>query len=136
MLISEILRSLPNNLEWMVLFNLPAVRPIAGDEVTRAMYFLPENTELEQYSHVVLSSECRYLAPHDDSLLVDGITTETIVAPEPDNSLANRYNKQLELFDIDSADCLGLGKQAPYAPVLLHLKLENGCGKAQAIFDC
>ncbi|MEO1374753.1 MAG: hypothetical protein AAFW70_10615 [Cyanobacteria bacterium J06635_10] len=136
MLISEILRSLPANLEWMVLFNLPAVRPIAGDEVTRAMYFLPENTELEQYSHVVLSSEGRYLAPHDDSLLVDGITTETIVAPEPDNSLANRYNKQLELFDIDSADCLGLGKQAPYAPVLLHLKLENGCGKAQAIFDC
>lgn len=136
MLISKILQLLPANLEWMVLFNLPAVRPIAGDEVTRAMYFLPENTALEQYSHVVLSSQGRYLAPNDGSLLVDGVTTETIVASEPDNSLANRYNKQLELFDVDSADCLGLGEQAPYAPVLLHLKLENGCGKAQAIFDC
>lgn len=136
MLISKILQSLPANLEWMVLFNLPAVRPMAGDEVTKAMYFLPENTVLEQYSHVVLSSQGRYLAPNDSSLLVDGVTTETIVVSEPDNSLANRYNKQLELFDVDSADCLGLGEQAPYAPVLLHLKLENGRGKAQAIFDC
>ena len=135
MLISEILRSLPTNLEWMVLFNLPAVRGIAGDEVTKAMYFLPENTTLEQYSHVVLSSLGRYLATRDHSLLVDAITGESIVAPEADNCLANRYNKQLELFDVDDADCLGLGEQTPYAPVLLHLKIDNGCGKAQAVFD-
>ena len=136
MLVSKILQFLPADLEWMVLFNLPAVRPIAGDEVTKSMYFLPENTALDKYSHVILSSQGRYLASHDDSLLVDAISGENIIAPEPGKSLANSYYEKLELFDVDSADCLGLAEQAPYPPVLLHLKLENGCGKAQAVFDC
>lgn len=132
MLISQILRSLPQDLEWMVLFNLLAIRQIAGDAVTKAMYFLPEDTDLEQYSHVVLSSQGRYLATHDDNLL-DAVTLSPLVTP-PTN-LTSRFQSQLELFDVDSADCLGLGEQAPYAPVLLHLKLDNGFGKAQAVFE-
>ena len=132
MLISQILRSLPQDLEWMVLFNLRAVSEIAGDIVTKAMYFLPENTVLTEYSHVVLSSQGRYLATHDDSLL-DAVSLNPLVTPKA--NLADRFQSQLELFDVDSADCLGLGEQAPYTPVLLHLKLENSCGKAQAIFE-
>ena len=135
MLVSNILRSLPSNLEWMVLFNLPAVCQIAGEEVTKAMYFLPENTELEQYSHVVLSSQGRYLASVNDFLLIDAISGNSLVTPEANNSLACRFSQQLDLFDVDSADCLGLGEQSPYPPVLLHLTLENGWGKATAVFD-
>ena len=133
MLISKILRSLAEDMEWMVLFNLPAVREIAGDIVTKAMYFLPEDTVLDSYSHVVLSSQGRYLATNDGDNLLDAVTLDSI--PTPKTNLADRFQTQLELFDVDSAHCLGLGEQAPYAPVLLHLRLENGCGKAQAIFE-
>ena len=132
MLISKILRSLAEDMEWMVLFNLPAVREIAGDIVTKAMYFLPEDTALDSYSHVVLSSQGRYLATNDYRLL-DAVTLDSIATPQA--NLATRFQTQLELFDVDTADCLGLGEQTPYAPVLLHLRLENGCGKAQAIFE-
>ncbi|MEL6928504.1 MAG: hypothetical protein AAFO95_07710 [Cyanobacteria bacterium J06600_6] len=139
MLISQILRSRPQDLEWMVLFNLSEVSKIAGDIVTKAMYFLPEDTVLTAYSHVVLSSQGRYLATNDDRAngLLDAVTLNPLVSPAitPEANLASRFQSQLELFDVDSADCLGLGEQAPYAPVLLHLKLEDGCGKAQAIFE-
>jgi hypothetical protein len=50
MLVSEILSFLPASLEWMVLFNLPAVRPLTNDTTVRQMFFLPENTELDFYS--------------------------------------------------------------------------------------
>ena len=133
MLISKILRSLPANLEWMVLFNLDAVRPIAGDDTVRAMYFLPAAVDLDPYSHVVLSSQGRYLASKQGDRLSEGVTGEDLTTPTED--LATRFASKLDLFDVDRADCLGLGELAPYEPVLLHLELAEGIGKARAIFE-
>ncbi len=80
-----------------------------------------------------MSSQGRYLATNDDDNLLDAVTLDSIVTPQA--NLADRFESQLKLFDVDNAHCLGLGEQAPYAPVLLHLRLEDGCGKAQAIFE-
>jgi hypothetical protein len=39
------------------------------------------------------------------------------------SSLAERFCQQLSLFPVDEADCLGLGEQSPFAPVLWILTL-------------
>jgi hypothetical protein len=60
---TEILRTLPASLEWMVFFRLSAIRSLATDAQMKAMFFLPEELELESFSHVILSSRGRCLAP-------------------------------------------------------------------------
>ena len=74
MRVSEILDALPDTLEWMVLFNLSAVRKLANDTTTRAMYHLPSEIELEPYSHVVLTSYGRSLATHHGSELIEPLS--------------------------------------------------------------
>ncbi|GAX37843.1 hypothetical protein [Nodularia sp. NIES-3585] len=135
MLVSEILQGLPNFLEWMVLFNLREIRQLTDDAIARAMYHLPEDMELEPYSHVVLTSHGRFLAAQNKSWLSEptsgkGWSPKMIKSP-----LADRFSSQLALFEVDEADCLGLGEQSPFAPVLLHIKINpEGYGDAQAIF--
>ena len=41
MLASEIVRTLPGSLEWMVLFDMSTLRRLVADEAVKAMYFLP-----------------------------------------------------------------------------------------------
>jgi hypothetical protein len=135
MLVSEILHTLPAPLEWMVLFNLSAIRQLATEEIVRAMYHLPMDTDLNAYSHVVLSSAGRFLASADRSQLIEAVSGESYTRAEVDESLFDRFAQQLALFPVDEADCLGLGKLDDYAPVLLHIKIQAGIGHAQAIFD-
>ncbi|MFQ3612472.1 MAG: hypothetical protein SNJ68_02005 [Cyanobacteriota bacterium] len=135
MQISQILRQLPAHLEWMVLFNLAAVRRLATDDVVRAMYFLPEDLDLDPFSHVILSSEGRFLAPQATGPLLEAETgSPTPLSGQP-LSLGEHFAERLAWVPVDEADCLGLGEQPPYAPVLLHLQLTHGVGQAQAIFD-
>ena len=54
MLVSEILRTLPTSLEWMVLFNLSAIRELADSATIRAMYHLGEEIDLKPYSHWIV----------------------------------------------------------------------------------
>ena len=56
MLASQIIRSLPESLDWMVLFDLSTLRRLATDETVRGMFFLPQSTDLDLHSHVVLTS--------------------------------------------------------------------------------
>ena len=49
--------------------------------------------------------------------------------------MLDRFAQQLALFPVDEADCLGLGKLDAYAPVLVHIKIHAGIGRAQAVFD-
>jgi hypothetical protein len=135
MLISEILNTLPAPLEWMVLFNLPSIRTLADETTTRAMYHLPAKLNLDDYSHVVLCDEGRFLAFRDRPQLVEPISGKNWSSEQIETSLYSRFASRLALFAIDEADCLGLGETAPFSPVILHLKIESGCGKAQAIFD-
>jgi hypothetical protein len=56
-LASQIIRSLPESLDWMVLFDLSTLRRMATDETVRRMFFLPQSTDLDPYGHVVLTSQ-------------------------------------------------------------------------------
>ena len=137
MLISEILSVLPASLEWMVLFNFSAIRPLTNDATVKQMFFLPENTNLNLYSHVVLTSNRQYLASNTDKNLKDPYA-EQKNQELVDNyafSLSQRFSNRLSLFPVDEADCLGMGETLPFSPVLLHLKIESGYGKAKAVFE-
>ncbi|GCL37974.1 hypothetical protein SR1949_30870 [Sphaerospermopsis reniformis] len=135
MLVSEILQGLPNFLEWMVLFNLGAIRQLTDDAIAREMYHLPEDIDLAPYSHVVLTSHGRFLAAENKSWLSEPTSGQGWSPKMIKSSLAQRFSEQLSLFAVDEADCLGLGEQSPFAPVLLHIKINpEGHGEAQAIF--
>jgi hypothetical protein len=135
MLVSEILQGLPNFLEWMVLFNLGAIRQLTDDAIAREMYHLPEDIDLTPYSHVVLTSHGRFLAAENKSWLSEPTSGQGWSTKMIKSSLAERFSEQLSLFAVDEADCLGLGEQSPFAPVLLHIKINpEGYGEAQAIF--
>lgn len=134
MLVSQILEFLPDSLDWMVLFNLSAINQLTNDETIRAMYHLPSETNLQPHSHIVLTSQGRFLASQDELKLVEAVSGEEL-KEYISNSLAKRFSSRLALVSVDEADCLGLAEQAPFSPVLLHLKMEDGYGKAQAIFE-
>lgn len=135
MLVSEILHTLPAPLEWMVLFNLSAIRELADDATTRGMYHLPEAVDLERYSHVVLTSHGRFLALHSESKLIEPVSGKGWDREQIKASLHERFSSRLALFPVDEADCLGLGEKSPFSPVLLHIKIKEGYGEAKAIFD-
>lgn len=135
MLVSEILRALPASLEWMVLFNLRAIRDLADEGTTREMYHLPKGIDLEPYSHVVLTNHGRFLAVQNQLKLIEPVSGKSWSSEEIKTSLAERFSPQLELFKPDEADCLGLGEKSPFSPVLLHIKIQSGYGEAQAIFE-
>ncbi len=135
MLVSEILTKLTASLEWMVLFNLKTIRQITNDSTIRAMYHLPATLDLAGYSHVVLSSEGRFLASETESKLIEPLSGQSWTKQQHELSLAQRFEARLALFDEDEADCLGLGEMSPFPPVLLHLKIQSGVGQAQAIFE-
>jgi hypothetical protein len=140
MRVSDILQNLPAALEWMVLFNLSTIRRLANDDpVVRAMFFLPPDTALDPYSHVILSSDGHLLTPYagvELMLVKDAALTPYASLPTPRfASLSTRFAAQLQLFPIDEADCLGLGEQSPFPPVLLFLQAKDGWGEAKALFD-
>ncbi|MBE7385622.1 MAG: hypothetical protein F6J95_030015 [Leptolyngbya sp. SIO1E4] len=135
MLISEILKSLPATLEWMVLFDLHTMSQIAEPAIVRAMYHLPLELDIAPYSHVVLTSIGRFLAEEQGTAVVMADSGQRLPKPQADACLAQRFAEQLALFPIDVADCVGLGETEPYNPVLLHIVVKDGVGQAQAIFD-
>ena len=71
MLASEIIRSLPDSLDWMVLFDLSTLRKLVADATIRGMFFLPKNTNLDRHSHVVLTDQGTLAAAQDGSRLTD-----------------------------------------------------------------
>lgn len=135
MKISNILDLLPQSLEWMVLFNLEKVRLIAGDEVTRAMFYLPETIDLNPFSHVVLTSAGRLVATLFENSLVDPYSGNICEKPLQGKTLLHQFTDRLSLFAIDEADCIGLGEIVGFSPVLLHLVLHEHEGHAAAIFE-
>ena len=136
MTVSRILELLPAALEWMVLFRLPALRSF-GDMVVRRMFFMPPDLDLSTVEFVVLTSTGRLVAAGDELIRMGGTAGPSGPASGACNgtTLADRFAHHLALVDIDSADCLGLGEKGPFPPVLLHLKMEAGIGKATALLQ-
>lgn len=133
MQVSDILRALPASLPWMVFFRLEPLRPLAEEQTIREMFFLPPATDLDGYSHVVLTPEGPCLAPRAGTALErSGGRLEPL--PVRTASLGERFADRLSLFPLDQADCLGIGELPPFPPVALFLQVRSGVGEGQALF--
>jgi hypothetical protein len=130
----DILGLLPGSLEWMVFFQLSAIRPWAQDAQMKAMFFLPEQLDLEPFTHVVLSSHGRFLAPQDGPDLYLVNNGQAQATSHGGTSLLHRYHRLLEALPVEEPDCLGLGKKPDLPPVILHITIRDGDGHAHAIF--
>ena len=135
MLVSQILHLLPASLDWMVLFNLSAVRNITEDITVREMFFLPTDTKLDLYSHAILTSQGGFLAPCEGTQLINSSSKNVYSIGNTETSLHERFSSQVTMFPVDEADCLGMGEKSPFPPVLLHLKINSGYGEAKAVFE-
>jgi hypothetical protein len=131
---TDILRLLPATLEWMVFFRLSAIRPWAHDTQMKAMFFLPEQTSLDPFTHVVLSSHGRFLVPQNGPNLYLVNNGQAQATSHDGPSLFHRYHRLLEALPAEEPDCLGLGKKPDFPPVILHIAIRDGNGHAHAIF--
>ncbi len=133
-LTSQILRRLPGALDWMVLFDLPALRGLIADPVIMGMFSLTQDADLGLYSHVVLTSRGPLVASREGSSLISSNGGRVCSDGERDACLYDRYSDRFDLFPVDEADCLAVGEASPFPPVLLHLKVTDGFGEAKAVF--
>jgi hypothetical protein len=132
----DILGYLPAQLDWMVLFKLSTIRQWAEDFQMKEMFRLAGHVDLQTMSHVVLSSQGRFLAPSEQSnvfVLKEG-QLQTVSKPEV--SLFHRHRLLFEEVEANRADCLGFAVTNAAIPVLLHLVVEDGEGHARAFFRC
>jgi len=133
--VTNILAQLPCSVDWMVCFKLGAIRQVSSDPQIKSMYFLPQNLDLVDHSHVVLSSVGRFLAPLEGPRLI-GLGAELPAEESAFRSLATEYFPLLSLLPEEEPDCLGFGVQDGLPPVLLHLKMAGEWGMAKALFQC
>ena len=134
MLASQIIRSLPESLDWMVLFDLSTLRQLVADEAVRGMFGLPESMDLDHHSHIILTSQGKLAAAREGSKLNDPIRETVFSVGEREACLYRRFSCRFDLFPIDEADCMAIGEMPPFPPVLLHLRSEAGYGDAKAVF--
>ena len=120
----------------MVLFNLDALKALFDDDTIKRMFFIPKNVQLALFSHVVLTSDGGVLAPREGSALLNPQNDTARPAPKDGASLFERFSDKLSHFDLDEADCLGVGELEPFfPPALLYIKIKSGIGEAQALFS-
>jgi hypothetical protein len=118
----------------MVLFDLHTLRGMADDTSVRGMFYLPQSTDLDLHSHVILTSQGTLAASLKGSRLVDPLSETVFPAVGKGTSLYERFSDRFDLFPSDDVDCLAIGEMAPFPPVLLHLRAEHGVGEAKAVF--
>jgi hypothetical protein len=133
-LASQIIRSLPESLDWMVLFDLSTLRRMVADETVRGMFSLPESTDLDLHSHVILTSRGTLAAAREGSKLIDPANETVFCAGETVECLYRWFPDRFDLFPVDEVDCLAVVPMPPLPPVLLHLRAEAGYGEAKAVF--
>lgn len=134
MTVLSILDALSAQLEWVVLFRLSAFRRWADDSQMKAMFRLPAHFDLQPVSFVILTSRGRFLAPLGEGplrLVNEGRLEDFL---RDDAALLERRRGLFEMFDADSADCLGFATTDYPAPALLHLRVIDDEGYARAVF--
>ena len=134
MLASRIIRSLPESLDWMVLFDLSTLRRMATDETVRGMFFLPQGTDLDPHSHIILTSRGTVAAEREGSRLVYPANGAVFRTGETEACLYRRFSEHFDLVPVEEANCLAVGEMPPFPPVLLQLRAEGGDGEARAVF--
>lgn len=131
----DILRGLPDRLQWVVFFRLTALARFAEPEIVRRMFFLRPETELDLYTHVVLTSEGRYLAPSQGDKLIAAANEPPQLKIEVESSLFFKYARQLSGLSLEDCDCIGIGHNHASDPAFLHVKLGATSGEATALFS-
>lgn len=129
----DVLKALPARLEWVVFFRLAAVARFAPDATLCRMFFMPDGTCPQAWSHVVLSSQGRYLAPErgHDLLALDG--AQALAGCAVEGSLFERHAAKLAGFSLDDADCIGIGHKPGGPHAYLHVRLGERYGEATAL---
>jgi hypothetical protein len=131
---TDILSSLPAGIEWTVVFRLSTIQRWLADTEMKEMFRFPQCTDFSAASHVVLSSVGRFLASSEQTALLLLSAGQLRPAPLPESTLLDRHRSLFEVFDANSADCLGFAANASGPPVLLHLEVKETHGEARAIF--
>lgn len=129
----DVLKALPARLEWVVFFRLESVARFASDETLCRMFFMPEGTLPKAYSHVVLSSQGRYLAASNGHALLPLGGAPVVPAPAGEDSLFDRHAAQIAEFSLDDADCIGIGRKPGGPFAYLHVRLGERYGEATAL---
>jgi hypothetical protein len=131
---TSILNSLPAQLEWVVLFRLSTIRRWVPDPQMGEMFHLPKHVDLKPCSHIVLSSQGRFLAPLKQSTLLLLNESSLREVSRLEATLLDRHRSLFESFEPDAADCLGFAQKTAAGPVLLHLTVKDGDGYAKVLF--
>lgn len=133
MKIDEILEKLPESCAWMVLFNLTKIRTLADEATIKKMYFLNEAVDLPKFSHVVLTSQGRYVAPIEGNTLTHG---EELIEYDFNGTetLGARYKHLLDEFALNNADSLAVAVDNEYGDVCLYIQIDNATASAQSVF--
>jgi hypothetical protein len=98
----------------MVLFDLSTLRRMAADETVRAMFFLPQTTDLDPHSHVVLTSRGTVAAEREGSRLIFSASGAVFCAGETEACLYRRFSERFDLVPVDEADCLAVGEMSTF----------------------
>ena len=118
----------------MAVFRLGTIRRWAADPQMKEMFRFPPHVDFSAATHVVLSSEGRFLASSDQSALQLLSAGRLQKISRPKETLLGKHRSLFELFDSNLADCLGFAATECGAPVLLQLELKQNEGGAKAIF--
>ena len=132
--IEKILDKLPGELQWMVLFNLDAIKKIAEDETIKKMYFLNDAVDISAHDYVVLTSQGRYLAPKREG--ADLFNGEDLVdyAHTGENTLKTKFTRVQDKFAMETVDTLAYGQDDEYGDVFLFVKIEDDTASATSLF--
>jgi hypothetical protein len=125
--ITGLMARLPDDLAWLVAFDVSALREATDDDVLRAAWFLPAGTELPDGAAVVLTSagtavvarghaEPHYWSGEASWPVADGM------------SLFDRYRDRLEHLGQDGVLCVGVGHAADGPPVAMTVGRSAGAG--------
>lgn len=134
MSVEKILKSIPANAEWLVLFRLKKLREMADDNTVRAMFFLQENLNLEDYSFVILSSEGTLMLNSELEKLFFASNRQEYHS-KYDESIYDKYKDEIVNSSFQNPDCIGLGSRPPAEPVIVLMEIENGIATAETFLN-
>jgi len=132
-MVENILKKLPNNLEWMVMFRINGVQRFADNHTINEMYFLNKNTIIDNYEFIVLTSQGRFLYCNINQEFIHGETLQKHSFPQ--GGLYDVYTEEISNFKIDKADSFATGYYPKYGKVVLYIKFEENIAKAQSVFN-
>jgi hypothetical protein len=132
-MVAKILNDLPPTIEWMVMFRISAIQRFADNTTIKKMYFLNENTEIEQYDFVVLTSEGRFLYNNQNTSFTNGESLHPVKFNT--HGLSDVYKDEIGSLNIDLADSFATGYYPEYGKVILYITFDKTVAIAQSVFN-